>query len=90
MPYNVERVNGIIETNIAYVWELLNNCLFLCFLYTLLVFLFSDQPTVSGLQAYDYPIQKTTFHGRTLQEIGDIRKVPLPPELQEQFGRIFF
>ena len=57
---------------------------------TLCIYL--EEPTVSGLHDYDYPDQNTTAQGslrHTVREVSDMRKVPLPPELSEQFGRIF-
>ena len=49
------------------------------------------QPTVSGLLDFDYPSLADPKIGLgSVRELGDIRKVPLPVELVEQFGRILF
>lgn len=48
-------------------------------------------PCVSGLHDYDYPSFLNSGLGMDIfTEIGDIRKVPLPAELVEHFGRILF
>ena len=50
----------------------------------------SDQPTVSGLHDYDYPSLMESGMGLdALPEVSNVKRVPLPPELVEQFGRIF-
>ncbi|OXB66694.1 hypothetical protein ASZ78_013085 [Callipepla squamata] len=46
-------------------------------------------PTVSGMTDMDYPLQGPGLLSiPNLPEISSIRRVPLPPELVEQFGRI--
>lgn len=53
--------------------------------------LFSDQPNVSGLQDFDYPsLIDARVSMDILPELSDVKRVPLPPELVEQFGRILF
>lgn len=48
-----------------------------------------DNPTVSGMSDMDYPLQGPGLLSvPNLPEISSIRRVPLPPELVEQFGRI--
>lgn len=55
----------------------------------MLHFLFVDNPTVSGMSDMDYPLQGPGLLSvPNLPEISSIRRVPLPPELVEQFGRI--
>lgn len=50
---------------------------------------FVDSPTVSGMSDMDYPLQGPGLLSvPSLPEISTIRRVPLPPELVEQFGRI--
>ncbi|XP_029645165.1 nuclear pore complex protein Nup155 [Octopus sinensis] len=48
-----------------------------------------NSPSVSGLHDYDYP---TFLNGRVdieiFADIGDMKKVPLPPELVEHFGHM--
>ncbi|KAK2179646.1 hypothetical protein NP493_478g02009 [Ridgeia piscesae] len=47
------------------------------------------QPTVSGLLDFDYPSLADPKIGLgSVRELGDIRKVPLPVELVEQFGHM--
>ncbi|KAL4235731.1 hypothetical protein ACF0H5_004123 [Mactra antiquata] len=47
------------------------------------------QPSVSGLHDYDYPSLSETGIGLdALSEITNVKRVPLPPELLEQFGRM--
>jgi len=49
----------------------------------------SAQPTASGLHDFDYPSLLDTGIGIDgLSEISHVKRVPLPPELVEQFGRI--
>ncbi|KAH0520598.1 Nuclear pore complex protein Nup155 [Microtus ochrogaster] len=49
-----------------------------------------NSPTVSGMSDMDYPLQGPGLLSvPSLPEISTIRRVPLPPELVEQFGRIF-
>ncbi|KAH0627891.1 hypothetical protein JD844_008444 [Phrynosoma platyrhinos] len=46
-------------------------------------------PSVSGMADMDYPLQGPGLLSiPSLPEISSIRRVPLPPELVEQFGRI--
>ncbi|KAJ7399497.1 hypothetical protein BTVI_114415 [Pitangus sulphuratus] len=46
-------------------------------------------PTVSGMSDMDYPLQGPGLLSiPNLPEISSVRRVPLPPELVEQFGRI--
>ena len=53
------------------------------------VLLLVDNPTVSGMSDMDYPLQGPGLLSvPNLPEISSIRRVPLPPELVEQFGRI--
>uniref|UniRef100_A0A2K6LWW2 Nucleoporin 155 n=1 Tax=Rhinopithecus bieti TaxID=61621 RepID=A0A2K6LWW2_RHIBE len=48
-----------------------------------------NNPTVSGMSDMDYPLQGPGLLSvPNLPEISSIRRVPLPPELVEQFGRI--
>ncbi|KAF6126162.1 nucleoporin 155 [Phyllostomus discolor] len=48
-----------------------------------------NNPTVSGMSDMDYPLQGPGLLSvPSLPEISSIRRVPLPPELVEQFGRI--
>lgn len=46
-------------------------------------------PTVSGMSEMDYPLQGPSLMSiPSLPELSAIRRVPLPPELVEQFGRM--
>ncbi|XP_056402290.1 nuclear pore complex protein Nup155 isoform X2 [Hyla sarda] len=46
-------------------------------------------PTVSGMSEMDYPLQGPSLVSiPSLPELSAIRRVPLPPELVEQFGRM--
>lgn len=55
----------------------------------LLLFLLAGSPTVSGMSDMDYPLQGPGLLSiPNLPEISPVRRVPLPPELVEQFGRI--
>ncbi|XP_073400058.1 nuclear pore complex protein Nup155 isoform X1 [Dendrobates tinctorius] len=46
-------------------------------------------PTVSGMTEMDYPLQGPSLLSiPSLPELSAIRRVPLPPELVEQFGRM--
>jgi len=53
-----------------------------------------DEPSTSGLQESDYPCTADTQLGQLQQlqgashEIAPIKKIPLPAELVERFGRI--
>jgi hypothetical protein len=51
----------------------------------------SAQPSVSGLHDYDYPSLQDAGVGfqDSLPELAPIKRLPLPPELTEQFDRIF-
>ena len=50
---------------------------------------FAAQPSVSGLHDYDYPSLLESGIGlEALPEVSNVKRVPLPPELVEQFGRI--
>ncbi|XP_052257804.1 nuclear pore complex protein Nup155-like [Dreissena polymorpha] len=47
------------------------------------------QPSVSGLHDFDYPSLLETSTGLdALSEVSHVKRVPLPPELVEQFGRM--
>lgn len=49
----------------------------------------SAQPNVSGLHDFDYPSLLEAGVGLdTLPELSTIKRMPLPPELTEQFDRI--
>lgn len=53
------------------------------------ILFFVDNPTVSGMSDMDYPLQGPGLLSvPNLPDISSIRRVPLPPELVEQFGRI--
>ncbi|KAL5017128.1 hypothetical protein ScPMuIL_006717 [Solemya velum] len=48
-----------------------------------------NQTSVSGLHDYDYPnLLEAGICLDGLPEVGNVKKVPLPPELVEQFGRM--
>ncbi|KAG9488421.1 hypothetical protein GDO78_007954 [Eleutherodactylus coqui] len=48
-----------------------------------------NSPTVSGMSEMDYPLQGPSLMSiPNLPELSAIRRVPLPPELVEQFGRM--
>uniref|UniRef100_A0A8C0B305 Nucleoporin 155 n=1 Tax=Buteo japonicus TaxID=224669 RepID=A0A8C0B305_9AVES len=48
-----------------------------------------DHPTVSGMSDMDYPLQGPGLLTiPNLPEISSVRRVPLPPELVEQFGHM--
>lgn len=54
-----------------------------------MLFLITGSPTVSGMSDMDYPLQGPGLLSiPNLPEISSVRRVPLPPELVEQFGRI--
>lgn len=54
-----------------------------------MLFLIAGSPTVSGMTDMDYPLQGPGLLSiPNLPEISSVRRVPLPPELVEQFGRI--
>ena len=51
--------------------------------------LFTDQPSLSGLNELDYPsLPEAGISIENLCEICNVKRVPLPPELVEQFERI--
>lgn len=51
--------------------------------------LLSDMPSLSGASDMDYPLQGPGLLSvPNLPELSAVRRVPLPPELVEQFGRI--
>lgn len=59
------------------------------FLLLLLLLFLAGSPTVSGMSDMDYPLQGPGMLSiPNLPEISSVRRVPLPPELVEQFGRI--
>lgn len=46
-------------------------------------------PSLSGVSDMDYPLQGPGLISvPSLPELSAVRRVPLPPELVEQFGRI--
>ncbi|ROL48281.1 Nuclear pore complex protein Nup155 [Anabarilius grahami] len=48
-----------------------------------------NMPSLSGMSDMDYPLQGPGLISvPSLPELSTIRRVPLPPELVEQFGRI--
>lgn len=48
-----------------------------------------DMPSLSGVSDMDYPLQGPGLLSvPTLPELSAVRRVPLPPELVEQFSRI--
>ena len=52
-------------------------------------YMFVAQASVSGLMDFDYPSLADPKIGLTsVTELGNIKKIPLPAELVEQFGRI--
>ncbi|NXC89374.1 NU155 protein, partial [Cercotrichas coryphoeus] len=54
-----------------------------------LLFLPAGSPTVSGMSDMDYPLQGPGLLSiPNLPEISPVRRVPLPPELVEQFGHM--
>ncbi|KAL2294212.1 hypothetical protein Nmel_007937 [Mimus melanotis] len=59
-------------------------------IFLLLLFLLAGSPTVSGMSDMDYPLQGPGLLSiPNLPEISPVRRVPLPPELVEQFGQDF-
>jgi hypothetical protein len=49
-----------------------------------------DEPTMSGLNECDYPCLSDDHFGLgSLHEIGQVKRIPLPPELVERFACIF-
>lgn len=50
---------------------------------------FADMPSLSGVSDMDYPLQGPGLISvPNLPELSAVRRVPLPPELVEQFSRI--
>lgn len=48
-----------------------------------------DMPSLSGVSDMDYPLQGPGLLSvPNLPELNAVRRVPLPPELVEQFSRI--
>lgn len=73
--------DSVCPVDVQYL-TILNKCFILFFV---------DHPTVSGMSDMDYPLQGPGLLSvPNLPEISSIRRVPLPPELVEQFGRILF
>lgn len=65
---------SVIDMNLCRTWKLV---------------LFVDQPCISGLNELDYPSLPEARVGlECLPEISNVKLVPLPPELMEQFARI--
>lgn len=57
----------------------------------LFLIVLTDMPTLSGVSDMDYPLQGPGLLSvPTLPELSAVRRVPLPPELVEQFSRILF
>lgn len=55
----------------------------------LLLIVLIDMPTLSGVSDMDYPLQGPGLLSvPNLPELSAVRRVPLPPELVEQFSRI--
>lgn len=54
-----------------------------------IITLLIDMPSVSGVSDMDYPLQGPSLLSvPNLPELNAVRRVPLPPELVEQFSRI--
>lgn len=52
-------------------------------------FVLIDMPSLSGVSDMDYPLQGPGLLSvPNLPELNAVRRVPLPPELVEQFSRI--
>lgn len=52
-------------------------------------FLLTGMPTISGVSEMDYPLQGPgLLSAPNLPELSAVRRIPLPPELVEQFSRI--
>lgn len=50
-----------------------------------------DQPNSSGLHDFDYPSLIEAGLGlEALPEVTSVKRLPLPPELTEQFDRILY
>lgn len=59
------------------------------FLLDIICFFFADMPSLSGVSDMDYPLQGPGLVSvPNLPELSAVRRVPLPPELVEQFSRI--
>lgn len=55
----------------------------------LLLIVLIDMPSLSGVSDMDYPLQGPGLLSvPNLPELSAVRRVPLPPELVEQFSRI--
>lgn len=55
------------------------------------MFALTDMPSLSGVSDMDYPLQGPGLLSvPNLPELSAVRRVPLPPELVEQFSRILF
>ena len=53
------------------------------------MFLFIGQPGVSGQMDSEYPVMSDPRIGLSgLVELGNVKRVPLPEEMVERFGRI--
>lgn len=53
------------------------------------MFVLTDMPSLSGVSDMDYPLQGPGLLSvPNLPELSAVRRVPLPPELVEQFSRI--
>lgn len=53
--------------------------------------LLTGMPTISGVSEMDYPLQGPgLLSAPNLPELSAVRRIPLPPELVEQFSRILF
>lgn len=51
----------------------------------------TDVPSLSGVLDMDYPLQGPDLLSvPNLPELSAVRRVPLPPELVEQFSRILY
>lgn len=51
--------------------------------------LLTGMPTISGVSEMDYPLQGPgLLSAPNLPELSAVRRIPLPPELVEQFSRI--
>ena len=56
-----------------------------------MLYILAAQPNVSGLHDFDYPSLADPKIGLgAMPEVGSVRKIPLPAELVEQFGRILY
>ena len=69
------------------------DCVFLNFASDSDLFLISlaDMPSLSGVSDMDYPLQGPGLvNVPSLPELSPYKRVPLPPELVEQFSRILY